>query len=236
MAADDKHRARDGLGHWRDADRAAGFQRHGLREWSRSSALARRAPERRRSRGGEQRAGASERWIQSARRRGVVADAQSRCRYGQPRPHHPAPPCGRRERGQDGLPDGPAFPVRHDAGRRHPVCRGYRCAARVPLCAGCDVDPGGAPQNRGTPCRSDRPSLDEGRHRQRRREDALCDRRLQLESRREWDGRGVRPRRRSRHRSKCRHDARLCRRASQPERLGLAAAERCAVGDGQRAR
>ena len=127
--------------------------------------------------------------------------------------------------------DGPQLAVRHGAGRRRPLRREHRrasCASRTAPARRRSTAPGDEGRRpAGRPAQS---SLDQERHREPRRLEALRDGRLEQQRRRERHGERRAPRGDSRDRPRDRRIARVRVRPAQSERPGLAAADAARCG------
>ena len=117
--------------------------------------------------------------------------------------HHAAarrrPRRGRRD--ALGLPRAAQLAIRDGAGWKHALRRQHRCDRRLPLSGGRDRDHRPRREDRRPAGRADQPPLDQGRDRQPGRDQALCDRRVEQQRRRERHGGRGEPRRRARDRS-----------------------------------
>ena len=93
------------------------------------------------------------------------------------------------------VPDGPELALRHGAGRQRSLRRRTPTPCEVPYAAGRDAASPAPGTKRHGPARpATQPSLDQEHHRQPRRHEALRDRGLQQQRRRERHGRRRRPR------------------------------------------
>ena len=118
--------------------------------------------------------------------------------------HHAAARRRRRRRCRDalGLPRAAQLAVRDGVGWKHALRRQHRCDRRLPLSGGRDRDHRSRREDRRPAGRADQSPLDQGRHRQPGRHQALCDGRIEQQCRRERHGGRGEPRRRARDRSR----------------------------------
>ncbi len=124
-----RYRARRRLERRRQTDRRAGLRRERLRHRLRSSALAIRTAQRRRTGRRNQCAAASGRRQRPEGRSERRGDETRRRRHAQRQPHHAAARCRRRRRRRNAhrIPAEPDVAVRHGADRRHLLRRQCRC-------------------------------------------------------------------------------------------------------------
>ena len=238
MDPDGRYRLGQPLAGRRQADRRQWHDGQRLRHRARSSAHGLCAAERRRAGRREQRA------AEAGRRQGhqglyLQAGAELGGRRGSERqPHHAVARCRwrRRRRNAQHLPQRAEFAVRHGAGRRGFLCRQYRCDHEIPLSRGRHQDQRARRQACGPARRHAQSPLDQGPHGKPGRHEALCNRRLQQQCRRERHGGREGSRGGSGSRPRQRPMARVRLGLAQPERPGLESEDRRALGRRQRAR
>ena len=139
-------------------------------------------------------------------------------------------------RDQAPLPDRAQFALRHGARRRCSLRRQHGCADALPYYDGeTMISPTGR-EGRGPAGRAHRSPLDQECHRQRGRQEALCNRWLQQQRGRERPRQGGKPRGDPRDRPGDGQQPHIRVRPAQPQRLGLAAAVKAIVDRRQRAR
>ena len=134
------------------------------------------------------------------------------------------------------FPQRPEFAVRHGAGRRGFLCRQFRCDHEIPLSDRRHQDQRARRQACGPARRHAQSPLDQGPHRQPRRHEALCNRRLQQQCRRKRHRGREGSRRGAGSRPRQRPMARVCLGLAQPERSVMESEDRRALGRRQRAR
>ena len=238
MGADRQRRHRQGLAGERETGRRRRPRRRALRRRARPSALGLRAAERRRARRRDQCAAEAGRREGHQGRRHEAADEKGGCRGSERESHYAAARRGwRRRRGAPlGPPRGSQFAVRHGAGRQSAVRRRHRRAAELSLWRRSDAHRRERDAHRDSSRRSAQPSLDQERHREPGRQEALRDGGLQQQRRRARHRRGGRPRRHLGNRRRARQLTHLRVGPPQSERHGVGTRHRRAVDGGQRAR
>ena len=195
-----RRKSLDSDGQYRHRNRLAAGGKPSRGQWhggqrlchrARPSALAPCAAEWRRAGGRDQRAAASPRTARASR--------AGSCSWCMKRAGAGVPSANRitllRDADGDGVAETrtrvsrrPQLAVRHGAGRRRPLCRQHRCDLRFPYQEGETADHRARRQGRRPARRPDQPPLDQESDRQPRRQQALCDGRLQQQRRRERHG------------------------------------------------